>query len=95
MTTYAELWADRINATYDSEGIDLSIVTDASRGEECNDDTIRRVLNKAAVCLRDGESATFTGPELDLVRHLMPAHVVHQSIARRWWHQNHGAIETA
>lgn len=41
-------------------------------------------LAKAAMCLRSDVPATFTHPELDLIRHLMPAHVVHQSGSKRW-----------
>lgn len=38
------------------------------------------VLSRAADTLRGWtETVTLTGEELDLVRHLMPAHVVHQS----------------
>jgi hypothetical protein len=47
-------------------------------------DAERRVLAKAAECLRDGGSVTLTRGELELVRHMMPARVVHQSYAKRW-----------
>ena len=85
MTTYAERWADTINETYVMrwpEGEYLA-PEDLQDGETYSD-AERRVLNKAAQCLRNGVPATFTGTELDLVRHMMPAHVVHQSGAVRW-----------
>lgn len=95
---YAELWADAINETY-ADGAAESLVYlcqfDAEEDEKAPDDedmiaTIRRVLGKAANALRCGEPATFTGAELDLVRHLMPAHEVHQSGAVRWVLHNYG-----
>jgi len=57
---------------------------------ESYQDAERRVLTKAAECLRNGVPATFTSGELDLVRHLMPAHVVHQSGAVRWVLETYG-----
>jgi hypothetical protein len=75
--TYAETWADAINQTY----------TDPDEtfcGQDFDHDDVREVLTKAADCLRDGATHTFTGGELDLVRHLMPAHEVHQSGAKRF-----------
>ncbi len=87
--TYAELWADSINDVYDNaEDLLECLVMDSQREIELDgetyDDTIRRVLTKAAQCLRNGVPATFTGTELDLMRHMMPAHEVHQSGSLRW-----------
>jgi hypothetical protein len=83
--TYAELWAEEINNTYPADPALLEIFMDDA-AEEGEDDlaAIRRILGKAAECLRNGIPATFTASELDLVRHLMPAHEVHQSGAKRW-----------
>jgi hypothetical protein len=58
--------------------------------DETTDAYISRVLRKAADALRNRVPATFTGPELDLVRHLMPAHEVHQSAAARWVSEHYG-----
>jgi hypothetical protein len=87
--TYADIWADAINETYD-DFIEDCLVSDCRMDGEDYDDTIRRVLYKAADALRGGIPATFTGEELDLVRHLMPAHEVHQSGTRRWVLDNYG-----
>jgi hypothetical protein len=35
---------------------------------------------------------TFTGDELDIVRHLMPAHEVHQSGSAAWVGQEYGVL---
>lgn len=92
--TYAETWADRINETYGPDGAASEpsqwLDIDDELDDEDDEAAIRRVLTKAADCLRGGVPATFTGPELDLVRHLMPAHEVHQSLARRWVRDRYG-----
>ena len=83
--TYAERWADAINETYseDLEPGNFLWPEDLLDGESY-EDAAKRVLTKAAQCLRKCVPATFTMGELDLVRHLMPAHVAHQSGAVRW-----------
>ena len=94
--TYADQWCDPINETYADvwEVADCILV---GRGEledgEDVDDAIRRIVTKAAECLRNGVPATFTGGELDVVRHLMPAHEVHQSGAKRWVFDHYGKDE--
>jgi hypothetical protein len=80
---YADKWADAINETYTDPDLGFC-------GEDFDDEAVRRVLAKAADCLRNGETHTFTGDELDLIRHLMPAHEVHQSGAKRWVLENFG-----
>jgi hypothetical protein len=88
--SYADLWADATNETYGEVQPD-SILSDGDLIDgESLDDTTRRILTKAANCLRNGEPTTFTAGELDLVRHLMPAHEVHQSGAVRWVMDNYG-----
>jgi hypothetical protein len=81
--TYAEAWADAINETYEVYESEHSLIGELHDGETIRD-AERRILKKAADCLRNGVPATFTGVELDLVRHLMPAHEVHRSGAVRW-----------
>jgi hypothetical protein len=94
--TYAERWADAINETYTDvdEYADQFLMRDGLPDGEDEDAAIRRILTKAAECLRNGVPTTFTGGELDLVRHLMPAHEVHQSGAKRWVLEAYGgAVE--
>jgi hypothetical protein len=81
--TYAERWADAINETYPDaqEAMSDRLAVD---GDEDYDEVERRALTKAAECLRNGVPATFTAVELDIVRHMMPAHEVHQSYAKRF-----------
>lgn len=81
--TYAEQWAEAINETYTNADEVVRGFVDFLDCEDM-DAVIRQVLTKAAECLRNGVPTTFTGCELDLVRHLMPAHEVHQSGAKRW-----------
>lgn len=47
---------------------------------------------KAAECLQDGVTHEFTGLELDLIRHVMPAHEVGHSGANRWVDENYGDV---
>jgi hypothetical protein len=78
---YAEQWAASINEVY----------PDYQDAMCLSDKDIRDVLNKAACALRGYLSeVTFTGEELDIVRHMMPAHEVHQSGSVRWVHDNYG-----
>ena len=88
--TYAERWADAINETYTDDAREAAAIDCRQHGED-DDAAILRVLTKAADCLRGGETHTFSGDELDLVRHLMPAHEVHQSGTRRWVLDNYGS----
>ena len=87
--TYAEVWANAINETY-TDDAEEACVTDAALDGESYEDAEKRILTKAAQCLRNGIPATFTAGELDLVRHMMPAHVVHQSYAVRWITDRYG-----
>jgi hypothetical protein len=82
--TYAEAWADAINETY--QHADEQFYPDV--------EDVTEVLTRAAHCLRDGTPATFTGGELDLIRHLMPAHEVHESGAVRWALEYYGEATT-
>lgn len=99
-TTYADAWADAINETYDgAEAAYLLDDGDLLDGEGFHDAEVR-IMKKAAQCLRNGVPATFTAGELNLVRHLMPAHEVHQSGAVRWVldtyedvHEDDGVVE--
>ena len=96
--TYAQLWAKAINETYDQGSRDARVDDlfhiDGHGGDEDPLAVVRSVLNKAARLLRGyEETATFTGQELDLVRHLMPAHEVHQSGSVRWVLDNYGREE--
>jgi hypothetical protein len=68
--TYADQWATAINETYTNARDDYFWLSD---------DEVLRILRKAAECLRNEIPQTFTAEELDLVRHLMPAHEYHQS----------------
>ena len=88
-TTYAEAWADAINETYSDTEPEYFLTPDLLDGES-DEDAEKRVLTKAAQCLRNCIPATFTAGELDLVRHMMPAHVVHQSGAVRWVLEHYG-----
>lgn len=93
-TTYAEAWTDAINETYvygDELGdyAENVLQPDDLLDGESYEDAEARILAKAAKCLRYGVPATFTAGELDLVRHLMPAHEVHQSYAVRWLLDNY------
>lgn len=74
--TYAEERRDLINEVYDPE----------YRWEQSNLDEqeVQHALRKAAACLRQGAMHTFTGDELDAVRHFLPAHEVHQSMSVRF-----------
>ncbi|TAM63540.1 hypothetical protein [Mycobacterium sp.] len=85
--TYADLWRDAINETY-TDRDDLGYVHDCLQDGEDYEAAVLRILTKAADCLRGGETHSFSGEELDAVRHLMPAHEVHQSGARIWVGQN-------
>lgn len=85
--TYADLWRDAINETY-TDRDDLGYVYDCQQDGEDYDAAVLRILTKAADCLRGGATHSFSGEELDVVRHLMPAHEVHQSGARFWVGQN-------
>jgi hypothetical protein len=90
--TYAEMWAGEINDTYaEPEWASFNLLNegDLQPGEDYRE-AEKRILGKAAKCLRAGVPATFTAGELDLVRHLMPAHEVHQSGAARWVLDNYG-----
>lgn len=93
--TYAEVWADSINETYHTDELPmLPLMDDDETDDENVEATIRRVLMKAARILRGyDKTATFTGPELDIVRHLMPAHEVHQSGSVRFVLENYGNVE--
>jgi|GEM_PF-4294515 hypothetical protein len=51
-----------------------------------------RTAHKAAECLQDGVTHEVTGAELDLIRHVMPAHEVGHSDAKRWVDENHGDV---
>jgi hypothetical protein len=84
--------ADAINETYaDREDFaDSTLLDDDVLDGESTHDADRPVLTKAAQCLHNGIPATFTEHELDLVRHLMPAHEVHQSGSVRWILENYG-----
>jgi hypothetical protein len=42
--------------------------------------------------LQDGVTHEFTGAELDLIRHLMPAHEVGQSDTKRRVDENYGDV---
>jgi hypothetical protein len=80
---YADARLEAINETYKDPESDNWIWDDLLDGESFHD-AERRILTKAANCLRNGVPTTFTAGELDLVRHMMPAHEVHQSGAVRW-----------
>ncbi len=51
-----------------------------------------RTAHKAGDCLQDGVTHEFTGAELDLIRHLMSAHEVGHSGAKRWVDENYGDV---
>ena len=88
--SYAERWADEINEVYGGEaGGNILWPDDLLDGEDW-EDAEKRILTKAARCLRYDEPATFNAHELDVVRYLMPAHEVHQSGAVRWVLDNYG-----
>ncbi|KUH99269.1 hypothetical protein [Mycobacterium sp. IS-3022] len=70
--TYADIWRDVINAVYPFAREDFS------------EFDVGAICLKAAECLRDGKTHTFDGDELDIIRHVMPAHEVGQSGAKRW-----------
>jgi hypothetical protein len=78
---------------YDDFDSEYLLLHDDLLNGESYDDAERRILTKAADCLRNGVPTTFTGPELDLVRHLMPAHEVHQSGAVRWVLNRSGELD--
>jgi hypothetical protein len=78
---YADQWASAINETYTHARDDYFYLS----GEE-----VLRILRKAAECLRNEIPQTFTAEELDLVRHLMPAHECHQSGVYGFIHDNYG-----
>jgi hypothetical protein len=89
--TYAEKWTEEINDTYTEAYMPEHYLfeSDLHDGEDY-EDAARRILTNAARCLRNGVPATFTWGELDLVRPMMPAHGVHQSVAVRWVRENYG-----
>jgi hypothetical protein len=82
--TYADIWRDRINETYEDALESVCTKTTFNKSGEAPELAIVEVFNKAADALRCGLPATFSGPELDIVRHLMPAHECHQSYAKRF-----------
>ncbi len=88
--TYADTWADAINEAYEQPDPSYYLQEDDLLDGESFDAAGQRILTKAANCLRNGVPATFTAGELDLVRHMMPAHAVHQSDAVRWVLQMYG-----
>jgi hypothetical protein len=78
--TYADSYRDEINDAYeiDSDGycvadavMDL-VMDDAPEGMN-RQEAEHWILYRAAQALRDGLPVTLTGPELDVIRHLMPA----------------------
>jgi hypothetical protein len=83
--TYADRWADVINEVYseDLHPSDILQPEDLREGESY-EEAERRILKRAANVLRNGGPDSFSANELDLVRHMMPAHEVHQSGAVRW-----------
>jgi hypothetical protein len=89
--TYAQQWADAINEAYtDCELSDFLTADDKLDGED-DREAERRILTKAARILAGHDfEATFTGPELDAVRHLMPAHKVDRAGALRWVREVYG-----
>ncbi|QNJ91529.1 hypothetical protein HZU40_09650 [Mycolicibacterium fluoranthenivorans] len=90
--TYAQLWADEINNTYTEPYFTVVTAFDLTGDQEPDvDAAIQEALIKAAKCLRFGVPATFTHGELEAVRHLMPAHEVHQSMAARWMTERYGS----
>jgi hypothetical protein len=89
VSSYADRWADAISETYVAVNPEDFLNPDDLLEGEDQLAAARRILTKAAECLRDGVPTTFTGPELDFVRHAMPAHVVHQSFAKRWVLENY------
>ena len=99
--TYADQWREAINETYTDREDLVSFLVTVDQGDlELDDDetvehAVSRILSKAPDALRKGIPATFTGPELDLVRHLMPAHEVHQSGAIRWVRELYGYCDPA
>jgi hypothetical protein len=40
----------------------------------------------------DGVTHEFTGAELDLIRHVMPAHEAGYSVVKRWVDENYGDV---
>jgi hypothetical protein len=76
--TYAERWSADINETYhvDTPHPSHYLTREDLHDGEDFDAAVRRTLTKALRCLGDGHAAAFTGAELDLVRHLMPAHEI-------------------
>lgn len=93
--TYADVWAGSINDTYADAAESYYLPFEDLLDGETDHDAERRILTKAANCLRNGHPATFTGGELDLVRHLMPAHAVHQSGAVRWVLDSYGELDAS
>lgn len=91
---HAESWANSINDSYeDQDPMYFLHDWDLEEGETY-DDARDRILGQAARALRAGVPVTFSGSELDLVRHLMPAHMVHQSFAARWVQETYGVEGT-
>jgi hypothetical protein len=90
-STYADKWHDAINETYTQ---DRAGCWDSQEGESREGMRVAewQVLHKAAECLQDGATHTFTGAELDLIRHVIPAHEVRHSDAKRWVSQNYGDV---
>jgi hypothetical protein len=89
--SYAGKWHDKINETYAQ---DRSGSWDEQQWKSLPHMRVEewKVLNRAAECLQDGVAHTFTGPELDLIRHVMPAHEVRHSDAKRWVTENYGDV---
>ena len=85
--TYADEWRDKINETYTQD------TTGSWDDQSWKDEPDKRnaewhVLERAAKCLQDNTSDTFTGQELDLIRHVMPAHEADHASAKRWVNEN-------
>lgn len=92
--THAESWAGYIEEAYVDQEPDYFLLDDDLRDGEGYQDAEKRILGDAARCLRGGAPVTFSRAELDLVRHLMPAHIVHQSVAAKWVRENYGVEGT-
>ncbi|SKS04702.1 hypothetical protein [Mycobacteroides abscessus] len=82
MSTYGEHWKDPINETYGGE-----YVMAFHNNIDHNPDVVKVALDKAARALREGETVSLNGEELDAIRHLMPAHEIHQSYTRRFYNE--------
>ncbi|WP_370332226.1 hypothetical protein [Mycolicibacterium hippocampi] len=62
--TYAEAWAGSINETYEDQDPVCHLYDEDLRDGESYQDAERRILAKAARCLRNGIPATFTGGDV-------------------------------